>query len=151
MKTIDIGVDEGYPSEVLSNFHPYAFAVDGVHCASMEGFLQSVKFENEEKQILVCGLVGKQAKFKGKKKKWFREQLLYWKGQSFDRHSHEYQALLDRAFTSLSKNEEFQKALLATGTSKLLHSIGKDDPTKTILTCDEFLSRLLEIRNKLQR
>lgn len=68
MKTIDIGVDEGYPSEVLSNFHPYTFVVDGVHCASMEGFLQSVKFENEEKQILVCGLIGKQAKFKGKKK-----------------------------------------------------------------------------------
>ena len=150
MKTIDIGVDEGYPSEVLSNFHPYAFFVDEVPCASMEGFLQSLKFEDEEKQMMVCGLVGKKAKFKGKKKKWFKEQMLYWKGQSFDRQSSTYQELLDRAFTSLSKNEKFQKALLATESADLLHTIGKDDPTQTILTCDEFLSRLLRIRGLLQ-
>lgn len=35
----------------------------------MEGLLQSFKFENHEMQKEVCKLVGKKAKFKGKKKK----------------------------------------------------------------------------------
>lgn len=66
---MDIGSGTGYPSAALSNFAPHAFTIDGIECASMEGFLQSLKFENPEIQRQVCTLVGKAAKFKGKKKK----------------------------------------------------------------------------------
>ena len=38
---MDIGSGSGYPSSTLSNFAPHAFTIDGVECASMEGFLQS--------------------------------------------------------------------------------------------------------------
>ena len=31
-------------------------------------------------QIEVCKLIGKKAKFKGKSKKWWKNQTLYWKG-----------------------------------------------------------------------
>ena len=68
--TMDIGSGSGYPSSNLSNFSPHGFVVDGVECASMEGFLQSLKFQDPEMQKHVCTLVGKAAKFKGKKKKW---------------------------------------------------------------------------------
>ena len=33
--------------------------IDGVECASMEGFLQSLKFSDPEMQKRVCTLVGK--------------------------------------------------------------------------------------------
>lgn len=145
---MDIGSGTGFPSASLSNFTPHPFTLDGVECNSMEGFLQSLKFSNIEMQKEVCKLVGKQAKFKGKKKKWWRTQTLYWLGQEFKRDSEEYQILLDRAFDALSKNSSFRAALLATGTSTLTHSIGKVKPSETVLTRTEFCSRLTKIRSK---
>lgn len=146
---MDIGSGTGFPSASLSNFAPHSFIIDGVECASMEGFLQSLKFSNPEMQKEVCKLVGKAAKFKGKKKKWWRTQTLFWQGQSFKRDSQEYQELLDRAFDALSQNSSFQKALLATKGATLTHSIGKTKITETVLTTQEFISRLNQIRNKL--
>ena len=116
----------------------------------MEGLLQSFKFSNPEMQKEVCKLVGKQAKFKGKKKKWFKTQTLYWQGKEFKRDSEEYQELLDRAFDALSTNESFKKALLATGNATLTHSIGKTQQSTTVLTRSEFCSRLTRIRTELQ-
>ena len=78
---MDIGSGNGYPSASLSNFAPHPFEIDGIKCNSMEGFLQSLKFESVEMQRFVCTLVGKAAKFKGKKKKWYQKQELYWNGK----------------------------------------------------------------------
>lgn len=147
---MDIGSGTGWPSAALSNFTPHPFVIDGVECASMEGFLQSLKFKEPDMQVEVCKLVGKAAKFKGKKKKWWRAQTLYWQGQEFKRDSQEYQDLLDRAFNALAQNTGFQKALLATGKATLTHSIGKSKETETVLTKQEFCSRLTKIRDKLQ-
>ena len=63
---MDIGSGTGWPSAALSNFAPHPFTIDGVECASMEGFLQSLKYKEPDMQIEVCKLVGKAAKFKGK-------------------------------------------------------------------------------------
>lgn len=147
---MDIGSGNGFPSSALSNFAPHPFIFDGVECNSMEGLLQSFKFSNPEMQKEVCKLVGKQAKFKGKKKKWFRTQILYWQGKEYKRDSDEYQELLDRAFDALSTNESFKKALLATGNATLTHSIGKTKQSETVLTRSEFCSRLMLIRSRLQ-
>ena len=92
--TINIG-SKGC-GEMLSNFFPHAFVIDGVSCASMEGFLQALKFDRVHVQEEVCTLVGKKAKFKGKKKKWFKTQTLWWLGKEIPRSSQEYQKLLDR-------------------------------------------------------
>ena len=148
---MDIGSGTGFPSAALSNFTPHPFVFDGIECNSMEGLLQSFKFSNPEMQKEVCKLVGRQAKFKGKKKKWFKTQTLYWQGQEFKRDSDEYQELLDRAFDALATNEGFKKALLATGNATLTHTIGKTKQSETVLTRNEFCSRLTKIRNKLQK
>ena len=145
---MDIGSGTGYPTAALSNFAPHPFIIDGVKCNSMEGFLQSLKFSNPDMQIQVCKLVGKHAKFKGKKKKWWRTQTLYWQGVEFSRDSQDYQNLLDRAFDALAQNKSFRRALLATGNSPLTHSIGKLNPTETVLTRAEFCSRLMRIRSR---
>lgn len=147
---MDIGSGTGYPSSALSNFAPHPFTIDGVRCNSMEGFLQSLKFSSIDMQVYVCSLVGEAAKFKGKKKKWWRTQTLYWQGKAYKRDSEEYQQLLDRAFEALAVNIGFQNALLRTGDATLTHSIGKNDITKTVLTSQEFCSRLTRIREELR-
>lgn len=148
---MDIGSGSGYPSSNLSNFSPHGFVVDGVECASMEGFLQSLKFQDPEMQKHVCTLVGKAAKFKGKKKKWWKTQTLYWQGEAIPRDSERYQELLDKAFNALAENSSFKRALLATQNATLTHNIGKKKPSETVLTKNEFTSRLTAIRSRLQK
>lgn len=150
IKEMDIGAGNGGAAARLSNFAPHPFVVDGIPCNSMEGFLQSLKFKNPEMQKEVCKLVGLKAKFKGKKKKWWRDQTLWWRGNPIDRHSSEYQGLLDMAFDALAENSKFQKTLLSTGNAVFTHSIGKNDESKTVLTTREFVSRLTRIRKRLQ-
>lgn len=71
---MDIGSGSGYPSAALSNFAPHPFIIDGVQCNSMEGFLQSLKFDSLEMQHYVCTLIGKAAKFKGKRRSGTRSK-----------------------------------------------------------------------------
>lgn len=139
---VDVGNEDDSLGKALSNFEAYSFMFRGVLCHSMEGLLQSLKFEDSNKQIEICKLVGKAAKFKGKKKKWWLTQTLYWQGVPLSRQGQEYQRLLDEAFESICCNPDFEKALQLTGEAILIHSIGKTDPTQTILTIDEFCSRL---------
>ncbi len=146
---MDIGSKAGYPASSLSNFSPHPFVIDGIHCASMEGFLQSLKFKSPEMQVHVCTLVGRAAKAKGRLKNWRVEQKLYWRGEAIDRHSQEYQKLLDRAYEALFQNEGFRRALKASGITALKHSMGKNNPSDTVLTVQEFCSRLERLRSKL--
>lgn len=147
---MDIGSGSAYPSCALSNFAPHAFEIDGLKCASMEGFLQSLKFSSPEMQEHVCTLVGKAAKFKGKKKKWFRTQTLYWKGVPMTRQSDAYTLLIERAYNQLATNDGFQRALLATRDATLTHSMGRSKKNETVLTEQEFCSNLYRVRKMLQ-
>ena len=117
----------------------------------MEGLLQAFKFDKQHIQIEVCKLAGLAAKRRGQKrnKAWKRVQKLWWKSVAYDRHGPEYQQLLDRAFEALSNNDSFRRALIATGSSSLAHSIGKSNPSDTCLTEREFCSRLEHLRTKL--
>lgn len=148
---MDIGSGHGYPADALSNFAPHPFVLDGIECNSMEGFLQSLKFSNPDMQREVCKLVGRAAKFKGKKKNWYVKQVLYWQGKEIPRDSDKYQMLLDRAYMAMAtQNRGFQCALLATQNAALTHSIGKTKTNETVLTRSEFCSRLIKLRTMLQ-
>lgn len=148
---MDIGSGNTYPANSLSNFSPHPFTIDGVECNSMEGWLQSLKFKSPDMQREICKLVGYAAKKKGKKKKWWMDQKLYWQGKEIERHSQEYQVLLDRAYDKLSKNSGFKRALLASGNATLTHSMGRIDASKTVLTTREFCSRLTKLRDKFKK
>lgn len=148
---MNIGSKSGYPAGALSNFAPHPFVIDGVKCASMEGFLQSLKFKDAPMQVEVCKLVGGAAKRKGRGKKWQTKGVLYWQGKEYDRYGTEYQELLNRAFGALAKNTGFQKALLASQKAVLQHSIGKRKLKETILTISEFCGRLTKIREQLRK
>lgn len=149
-KAVDIGSNGAYPAGVLSNFTPYTFSFRGTDFVSMEALLQGLKFEGVEKQAKIFKPVGVQAKFKGKKRKWYLDQRLYWQGKPMMRDSEEYKSLINEAFDALAQNKDFQNALLATNNKRLYHTMGKSDPTKTILTEEEFCSILTKIRTRLQ-
>lgn len=148
---MDIRSGKGYPASALSNFSPHPFTFQGVEIASMEGFLQSLKYENPHMQIEVCKLVGFKAKRFGAKKNWQRDQTLYWQETSMGRESDEYQELLDAVYNAMfDGNEKARKALLATMSANISHSIGRTKKRETVLTRQEFCSRLMNIRKRLQ-
>jgi len=146
---MDIRSGGKYPSNALSNFAPNVFILDDVLCNSREGWLQSLKFKSPEMQVEVCKLVGKAAKMRGKDKKWFRTQTLYWRGVEIKRDSDEYQELLDRAYNACYEQcAGFRKALAASVGGTLTHSMGKRSENETVLTTQEFCSRLMILRDK---
>lgn len=117
----------------------------------MEGLLQGFKVKDPEMQKHCCTLVGFKAKKFGSKKNWQRTQTLWWQGEAIPRDSDEYQQLLDEAYETLyTTNEKAKNTLLATGDANLTHSIGRSKMNETILTKQEFCSRLMKIRAKLK-
>ncbi len=148
---MDIGSKKGGPAGKLSNFTPRPFTFRNVECNSMEGLLQGLKFKEPEMQKHCCTLVGFKAKKFGAKKNWQTAQTLWWQGEAIKRDSKEYQALLDEAYEALyTTNEKAKKTLLATGDANLTHSIGRTKSNETVLTKQEFCSRLMKIRSKLK-
>lgn len=151
---MDIKSGCGYPASALSNFSPHPFVFDGVEVASMEGLLQSFKFDKTHVQVEVCKLVGSKAKYRGKPRNahWTNLQTLWWNGIAFKRKGKEYQELLDRAYQAMfNQSDSFRRALMATGDAVIKHSIGRSNPAETVLTEREFCSRLTKLRNAENR
>jgi predicted NAD-dependent protein-ADP-ribosyltransferase YbiA (DUF1768 family) len=148
---LDIGSMLDGPAGALSNFSAHAFVFRGERMASMEGLLQSLKCPAPERQAELWQLTGSRARNAGSGfRSWRERQTLYWRGEAFDRHGPGYQDLLDEAYRALfDQNEAAREALLATGDLMLDHSVGKTDPRETVLTVDEFCSRLEQIRGEL--
>ena len=149
-KAIDISSTSKFPAGYLSNFTPYTFTFRGIEFTSMESLLQGLKFEGVETQNSVFQRVGVKAKLRGKKRKWYLDQTLYWQGTPMKRDSEEYKNIVREAFYALAENIDFQQTLLATGDKRLYHTMGKSDPTRTILTEEEFCSILTEVRTSLK-
>lgn len=142
------GNNKQYPGRNLSNFFPHPFTFRGIEVASMEGFLQGLKFKSPEMQREVFKLVGFAAKKKGAPKNWQQSQTLWFQGNPIPRRSDAYQAILDEAYDAMyEQNAAFRKALEDTHDATLTHSIGRTNESETVLTIREFISRL----NKLRR
>ena len=141
--TLDIRSNGLYPSGVLSNLCSNGFRFDGVVCGSMEGFLQSLKQQEKNKQLQICQMKGGNAR-KHSVTSWQTDQVVWWKGQAYDRQSDEYQKLIRRAYQAMfDQSERFRVALMQTRGITLIHSSGEENPYKTILTEQEYLAKLL--------
>lgn len=146
-----IASGNGWPSSSLSNFAGHGFTFDGIECGSMEGFLQSLKFDKPHIQREVAKLIGKGAKLRGKarNKQWQTKQTLWWKGMPLSRHSKEYKLLLWKAYCSMfEQSESFRKALAATKGMSLTHPLGSNQASDTVLTEREFVGILTRLRDK---
>ena len=84
---------------------------------------------------------------KGRNKNWQEKQTLYWRGKPIKRDSDEYQDLLNRAYNAMYENTKFKAALEASKGATLTHSMGKNKKSETVLTTQEFCSRLTYLRD----
>ena len=149
--TLDIRSNGVYPSNVLSNLCSNGFRFDGMVCGSMEGFLQSLKHQDRDKQRQICSMKGGNAR-KHSVTSWQTDQIVWWKGQAYDRQSEEYQKLICRAYQAMfDQSERFRAALMQTRGITLIHSSGEESPYKTILTEQEFCQILTEMRDSYDR
>lgn len=149
--TLDIRSNGLYPSDVLSNLCSNGFRFDGMVCGSMEGFLQSLKHKDITKQRQICQMKGGNAR-KRSVTSWQTDQIIWWRGQAFDRQGNEYQILLRRAYQAMfDQNERFRTALMSTRGMTLTHSTGETNPYKTILTAQEFCTILTGIHDNYDK
>jgi len=114
----------------------------------MESFMQSLKIKDRGAQIACCGLPSMAARnYANQQPNWKNTNVLYWLERAYDRNSVDYQLLLAKAFFAMMKSSnKFRKALIDTGNSELIHSIGKKDINETILTEEEFITLLKKCR-----
>lgn len=72
--TLDIRSNGLYPSNVLSNLCSNGFRFEGMVCGSMEGFLQSLKQQDRDKQRQICSMKGGNARKSSRNMKvaWMR-------------------------------------------------------------------------------
>ena len=145
--TLDIRSNGLYPSNVLSNLCSNGFRLDGMVCGSMEGFLQSLKRKELDKQRQICNMRCGNAR-KMSVTSWQTVQIVWWKGQALDRQSEEYQKLISRAYQSMfEQSERFRAALMQTRGITLVHTSGEPSSFKTILTPAEFCGILMNMRD----
>ena len=145
--TLDIRSNGLYPSNVLSNMCSNGFRFDGMVCGSMEGFLQSLKRKELDKQRKICSMRGGNAR-KMSVTSWQTDQIVWWKGQAIDRQGEEYQQLIRRAYQAMfEQSERFRAALMQTRGITLVHTSGEQNPYKTILTSTEFCGILMDLRD----
>ena len=149
--TLDIRSNGQYPSGVLSNLCSNGFRFDGVVCSSMEGFLQSLKHKEKDKQLQLCSMKGGNAR-KHTVTSWQTDQIVWWKGEAIDRQSEDYQKLIRRAYQAMfDQSERFRAALMSTRGITLTHTSGEKNPYKTILTEQEFCTILTEMRDNYDK
>lgn len=86
--TLDIQFNGKYPSNVLSNLCSNGFRFEGMVCSSMEGFLQSLKQKDGNKQRQICSMKGGNAR-KQSVTSWQMDQILWWRGRAYDRQGEE--------------------------------------------------------------
>ena len=150
-KAVDIWSKSDYPADVLSNLCSNGFRFDGMVCGSMEGFLQSLKQKDKDKQRQICSMKGKNAK-KMTSTGWQTDQIVWWKGVAIDRQSEEHKQLVRRAYQAMfGQNERFRTALMSTRGQRLFHSRGESNPFKTILTEEELCTILTELRDNYDK
>ncbi|HBK34968.1 TPA: hypothetical protein DDZ01_03160 [Candidatus Uhrbacteria bacterium] len=151
---MNIGSNNSYPGNKLSNFPPAPFQIDGVQCASTEGFIQALKFPDPEMQRHVCSLVGREAKFKGKKanKRVQHMGKVWWQGREIEFRSQEHMDLIERGLRAkFTQCDSARRALLATREATLTHHTGYKESPHTSLPARDFIRMLYKIRKELQQ
>ena len=136
----------------LGNFAPADFVVDGVSCRSVESFIQALKFKDVQMQRAVCQMIGKEAKFAGKKqgKKVARDGMVYWKGETFPFHSERHRQWIEKGIRAkFSQDFESWHKLTLTGVRELIHETGQPESRFTSLPARQFVAIVESVRLEL--
>lgn len=149
-------------SAPLSNLFPHKFILYGFYPSSniseeqitipsMESFLQGLKIKDADLQnIFMTSYSGMNAcRMSATLDGWKETGTLWFNGVPYDRYSDEYTDLITRAYDALFEtNRVFREIVLPKFKDKILiHTIGKDNRSDTVLTEEEFryqLNRLIK-------
>ena len=141
-------------AKVLSNLYPLEFKFKGKKVKSIEGVLQGIKYKDKKIQNLVLNYSGIDAyhtRCANSNDFWGNSQLLYWQGKPIKRDSEEYQLFIDELYISALSNPLYKNFLIASGEKYLLHHIGCEDLTQTVLTRYELELRLNSLRDFVKK
>lgn len=132
----------------LSNFSADEFVIDGETIASVEGFIQGIKFPEDDsrrRQAFQC--VGVGAKRLGQKAP--RLGYVWWKGKQIVFGSDEHRCLIISAIRAKFKqNREALDALLNTENEELVHTTSRPEPQNPSIPTSLFCKILMEIREE---
>lgn len=146
IKTENITPIGRHPEDILSNLCGNDFCFDDVQCRCMEGFLQSLKYQDEEQQRKVCLMNGTDAR-QDSNSTWEKSQILWWKGRPIKRQSSEFRRLVRKVYESMYEwSARFRDILMSTEGKELRYNSGQNDSHKSILTDKEFCKILTDLR-----
>lgn len=150
----DISDERGFPFGMLDPSAPVRFEIDGVKCASLDGFVESLKFERIIDQKNISKRVGNDARKRGIEKdnpgNQKADRMLYWQGDTFKRNGKTFNRLLARVFREMAKNARYQAALMATQDADFRYPKGKTNKKDTVLTKKELTDNLKKLRAELK-
>jgi predicted NAD-dependent protein-ADP-ribosyltransferase YbiA (DUF1768 family) len=133
----------------LSNFGLSPFVLDGMVFASVEGFIQGIKFpEGDPRRAAAFASSGWPAKHLGDTAD---RSGAYWGGARVAYGSPDHHRLIERAMRArIAQSVGLQEILRSTGNATLIHDTGAgaDSPT-TSLPASVFCRVLTEIRSEL--
>lgn len=134
----------------LSNFWLSPFVLDDILFASVEGFIQGIKFaENDPRRLQAFNLSGWEAKHLGDKAD---RSGAYWNGQCLPYGSTQHHQLIERAIRArIDQSMGLQKTLLSTSGLDLVHDTGRAESPTTSLPATIFCRILSDLREELLR
>lgn len=134
----------------MSNFSAHSFVIDGDTMASVEGFVQGIKFpEGDARREEAFAAVGKKAKMIGKEALEIGCGYVWWKERQIVYGSVKHHALIKRAIVAkFEQNPDALKSLLSTKKKTIKHDLGHPESENTSLPKDVFVRILTEIRDK---
>ncbi|MBR6689206.1 MAG: hypothetical protein IKL68_04245 [Clostridia bacterium] len=151
-------------SAPLSNLYPHKFVLYGFYptsniseeqitIPSMESFLQGLKIKDATLQnIFMTRYSAMDAcKMSATLNDWKETQTLWFNGEPYNRYSDEYTDLITKAYDALFEtNVIFREIVLPKFKGKILiHTIGKDSESDTVLTEAEFRHQLNRLMKRL--
>ena len=140
-------------SRVLSNLYPHRFKFRGKWVASIEGVLQGAKYKDKKLQnsiLKYSGLDAYHTRACNREDFWGDSGVLYWQGKVMRRNSQDYQEFLDELYICACESPVYKKAILSSGVKYLLHHIGNEDNSQTVLTRYEYELRMNALRQFLR-
>ncbi|HLU20259.1 MAG TPA: hypothetical protein VKZ66_09900 [Pusillimonas sp.] len=149
-KTLNISItSQDWRGVALSNFLLSPFTLDGILFASIEGFIQGIKFpESDPRRDRAFVLHGWDAKNLGAEAD---RSGAYWQGERLEYGSARHHALIERAIRArVAQNAGLAQVLLSTVGSKLVHETGEAESPTTSLPATVFCRILEQVRHELQ-
>lgn len=140
---------EDWRAKRLSNFSYDRFQLDGVEILSVEGFIQGIKFpENDPRREKAFYSWGVDAKRFGRKAPPERK-FVWWKGEAILYGSEKHHVLIEGAIRAkFEQNKGAMEALLETVGMTLTHNLGHPESPHTSLPAKVFCEILTRIRKE---